>query len=92
MNVVLKKNNVVPVINLKVDGEGSKNLFNTGFYTRFKHPLDSNYFEEIKKKYNSLNPNGYSFGVLFVMISLLDMIISLWILQVIQLVLMHFLQ
>lgn len=66
MNVVLKKNNVVPVINLKVDGEGPKNLFNTGFYTRFKHPLDSNYFEEIKKKYNSLNPNGYSFGVLFV--------------------------
>ena len=66
MNVVLKKNSVVPVINLKVDGEEPKNSFNTGFYTKFKHPLDSNYFAEIRRNYGSINPNGYSFGVLFV--------------------------
>ena len=66
LNIVLSRNEVVPVINIKVDGENLDNVFSNNFYTRFKHPLDSSHYDEIRNSYNSIDPSGNSFGVILV--------------------------
>lgn len=66
INVVLKKNSVVPVVNLKIDGASLGSVYDNDFYTRFRHPLDTTMFDTIRKNYASLDPSGYSFGLMMV--------------------------
>lgn len=66
INVVLKKNSVVPVVNLKIDGSDLTSMFDNDFYSKFRHPLDTTMFETIRKNYTSLDPSGYSFGIMMV--------------------------
>jgi len=66
INVVLKKNSVVPVVNLKIDGTRPDNVFDNDFYSKFRHPLDTTMFDTIRKNYASLDPSGYSFGLMMV--------------------------
>lgn len=66
INVVLKKNSVVPVVNLKINSTDPASVFDNDFYTKFRHPLDTTMFDTIKKNYTSLDPSGYSFGLMMV--------------------------
>ena len=66
INVVLKRNSVVPVVNLKINGTKPRSMYDNDFYTKFRHPLDTTMFDTIRKNYKSLDPSGYSFGLMMV--------------------------